>query len=44
VNDKRVSQATITDQDIVTIGHSTFRLTEGELWQFADDDSHIQAR
>jgi 8-oxo-dGTP diphosphatase len=43
VNGKRVSQATVTDQDIVTIGNSTFRLTEGELWQFADDDSQMQA-
>ncbi len=44
VNGKRVSHATLTDQDIVTIGHSTFRLAEGELWQFADDDSQTQAR
>jgi len=44
VNGKRVSQATLTDQDIVTIGHSTFRLAEGELWQFADDDSQTQAK
>jgi 8-oxo-dGTP diphosphatase len=44
VNGKRVSQATLTDQDIVTIGHSTFRLAEGELWQYADDDSQTQAK
>jgi ADP-ribose pyrophosphatase YjhB (NUDIX family) len=44
VNGKRVSQATLTDQDIISIGHSTFRLAEGELWQFADDDSQTQAR
>jgi ADP-ribose pyrophosphatase YjhB (NUDIX family) len=44
VNGKRVSHATLTDQDIVTIGHSTFRLAEGELWQFADDDTQTQAR
>ena len=44
VNDKRVSRATVTHQDIITIGHSTLRLTEGELWQFADDDSQMQAR
>jgi len=44
VNGKRVSQATLTDQDIVTIGHSTLRLVEGELWQFADDDSQPQAK
>lgn len=44
VNGKRVSHATLTDQDIVAIGHSTFRLAEGELWQFADDDTQTQAR
>jgi 8-oxo-dGTP diphosphatase len=44
VNGERVSHATLTDQDIVTIGHSTFRLAEGELWQFADDDTQTQAR
>jgi 8-oxo-dGTP diphosphatase len=44
VNGKRVSHATLTDQDIITIGHSTFRLAEGELWQFADDDTQTQAR
>ena len=43
VNDKRVSRATLTDQDIISIGHSTFRLAEGELWQFADDDSQTRA-
>ena len=44
VNGKRVSQATLTDQDIISIGHSTFRLAEGELWQFADDDSQTRAK
>ena len=44
VNGKRVSQATLTDQDIVSIGDSTFRLAEGELWQFADYDSQTPAR
>jgi len=44
VNGKRVSQATLTDQDIVSIGHSTFRLAEGELWQFADDHTQTQAK
>jgi pSer/pThr/pTyr-binding forkhead associated (FHA) protein len=43
VNGKRVSRATLTDQDTISIGRSTFRLAEGELWQFADDDSQIQA-
>jgi pSer/pThr/pTyr-binding forkhead associated (FHA) protein len=44
VNGKRVSHATLTDQDIISIGRSTFRLTEGELWQFVDDDSQARAR
>lgn len=44
VNGTRVSRATLTDQDIIGIGHSTFRLAEGELWQFADDDSQTRAR
>ena len=44
VNGKRVSRATLTEQDIISIGHSTFRLAEGELWQFADDDSQTQAK
>jgi ABC transport system ATP-binding/permease protein len=43
VNGKRVSQATLTDQDTVSIGHSTFRVADGELWQFADDDSQARA-
>jgi 8-oxo-dGTP diphosphatase len=37
VNGQQISRATLTDQDIVTIGHSMFRLADGELWQFADD-------
>jgi 8-oxo-dGTP diphosphatase len=44
VNGTRVSRVTLTDQDIVRISHSTFRLAEGELWQFADDDSQRRAR
>jgi pSer/pThr/pTyr-binding forkhead associated (FHA) protein len=43
VNGKRISQATLTDQDIVSIGDSTLRLAEGELWQSADDDRQTQA-
>ena len=38
VNGKRVSQATLTEDDIVNIGHSTFRLVEDELWQFVSDE------
>ena len=37
VNGKRVSQVMLTEHDIVSIGHSTFRLAEGELRQFVDD-------
>ena len=37
VNGKRVSWAMLTEDDIVNIGHSTFRLVEDELWQFVDD-------
>ena len=44
VNGKRVSRAALTDQDTVSIGHSTFRLAEGELWRFADDDGQTRAR
>ena len=39
VNGKRVSRATLADQDTISIGRSTFRLAEGELWQFADPDN-----
>jgi len=37
VNGRRVNSATLTEQDIVSIGHSTFRLAGGELRQFVDD-------
>jgi ABC-type multidrug transport system ATPase subunit len=37
VNGRRVTSATLTEQDIVGIGHSTFRLGGGELRQFVDD-------
>ncbi len=37
VNGKRVSRAMLTEHDVVNIGHSTFRLAEGELWQFVND-------
>jgi ABC-type multidrug transport system ATPase subunit len=37
VNGERVSKKTLTEQDIVSIGHSTFRLAGGELRQFVDD-------
>src|SRR5579875_734995 len=37
VNGRQVSSAILTDSDIVSIGHSTFRLAGGELRQFVDD-------
>ena len=37
VNGQRVSSQVLTEQDIVSIGNSTFRLTGGELRQYVDD-------
>ena len=37
VNGKRVSQATLSEHDIVSIGRSTFRLAKSELRQFVDE-------
>ena len=37
VNGQRVTTRQLTEQDLVSIGHSTFRLTNGELIQFVDD-------
>jgi ABC transport system ATP-binding/permease protein len=37
VNGRRVTSATLTEQDIVGIGHSTFRLAGSELRQFVDE-------
>jgi ABC transport system ATP-binding/permease protein len=37
VNGQRVTSKQLTEQDLVSIGHSTFRLTNGELIQFVDD-------
>jgi ABC-type multidrug transport system ATPase subunit/pSer/pThr/pTyr-binding forkhead associated (FHA) protein len=37
VNGEQVSRRQLTDQDIISIGHSTFRLSGGELRQFVDD-------
>ena len=36
VNGKRVSSAVLSETDIVSIGHSTFRLAGGELRQYVD--------
>jgi ABC transport system ATP-binding/permease protein len=37
VNGQRITRQSLTDQDIVSIGSSTFRLSGGELRQFVDD-------
>jgi ABC transport system ATP-binding/permease protein len=37
VNGQRVTSQMLTEQDIVSIGSSTFRLKDGELRQFVDD-------
>jgi ABC-type multidrug transport system ATPase subunit len=37
VNGQRVTKQALTEQDLVSIGSSTFRLTGGELRQFVDD-------
>ena len=37
VNGQRVTSQVLTEQDLVSIGSSTFRLTSGELRQFVDD-------
>ena len=37
VNGQRVSSQLLTEQDIVSIGSSTFRLKDGELRQFVDE-------
>jgi ABC-type multidrug transport system ATPase subunit/ABC-type multidrug transport system permease subunit len=37
VNGQRVTRQVLTEQDLVSIGSSTFRLTGGELRQFVDD-------
>lgn len=37
VNGTRVSQADLSDEDIITIGHATFRLIGGELIEYVDD-------
>jgi ABC-type multidrug transport system ATPase subunit/pSer/pThr/pTyr-binding forkhead associated (FHA) protein len=37
VNGSRISSQAVTEQDIISIGHSTFRLKDGELRQFVDE-------
>jgi len=36
VNGRKISSAVLTESDIVSIGHCTFHLAEGELRQLAD--------
>ena len=38
VNGQRVTSKLLTEADLVSIGHSTFRLEDGELVQFVDDE------
>ncbi len=37
VNGARVNQAELNENDIIAIGHATFRLTGGELIEYVDD-------
>jgi len=37
VNGQRIARKQLTEQDIVSVAHSTFRLSGGELRQFIDD-------
>jgi pSer/pThr/pTyr-binding forkhead associated (FHA) protein len=36
VNGQRVTSATLTEKDIVSVGHATFRLADGELREYMD--------
>ena len=45
VNGLRVHQAEVTEQDIIAIGHATFRLAGGELQEYVDvGDVALEAR
>ena len=37
VNGDRITHKMLTEQDIISIGHATFRLSGGELRQYADE-------
>jgi len=39
VNGERITRKLVTDQDIISIGHATFRLSGGELRQDADEST-----
>jgi pSer/pThr/pTyr-binding forkhead associated (FHA) protein len=38
VNGTRVTRAELEDGDIIAMGHATFRLADGELTGYVDDD------
>jgi hypothetical protein len=37
INGERITRKMLTGQDIISIGHATFRLSDGELRQYADE-------
>jgi len=39
LNGKRVHSAALSESDIISIGHATFRLSDGELREFVDEGS-----
>jgi ABC transport system ATP-binding/permease protein len=41
VNGTRVDQAELTENDIIAIGHATFRLVGGELAEYVDDGRDV---
>jgi predicted ester cyclase len=40
VNGERITRKMLTEQDVISIGHATFRLSGGELRQYADESPH----
>ena len=39
VNGKRITRKMLTEQDIISIGHAMFRLSNGELRQYANESA-----
>ncbi len=37
VNGERITRKMLTEQDVISIGHASFRLSGGELRQYADE-------
>ncbi len=37
VNGKRITSKVLAEQDVISIGHAMFRLSHGELCQYADE-------